>query len=273
MDQFGFIKLLERATDLPLAVRRLGPGATMRLVESHLYEYWSHLMVGSKPKPNDLRSVRPKGCVSPIYYRINTTDINVLQQIFLSGEYDCAGAESDPKFIVDCGANIGCASVFFLNRYPKARVVAVEADAKSFKICQLNLEPYGTRIKAIHGAIWPRTEALAVDRGEAGKGQEWSFQVRPCREDEPQEVEAVSLAHLVKEAPNGWIDLLKIDIEGGEQELFSADVEPWLSRTGTIVIELHGQTCKDTFFRAIEPYPFRVENAGYVWIAHRDDPT
>lgn len=269
MDQFRFIRFVEQAADLPRAVNRLGVGATMGLVRSHLYEYWSHLMVGSKPKLNSLRSVWPRGCSSPIHYRINTTDINVFQQIFLSGEYDCAGAESDPEFIVDCGANIGCASAFFLNRYPKARVLAIEADAKNFEVCKLNLEPYGTRVKVIHGAIWPRTEALAVDRGEDGKGQEWSFHVRPCREGEPQEVEAVSLADLVKEAPNGQIDLLKIDIEGGEQDLFSADVEPWLSRTRTIVVELHGQTCQDTFLRAIEPYSFHVENTGYMWIAHR----
>jgi FkbM family methyltransferase len=273
MYRLGFRRFLEQTTRLPRAVRRLGLGATMKLVRSHLTEYLSHVMLDPKSRPISLRSVRPRGCATPVYYRINTTDINVLQQIFLSGEYDCVGTEADPEFIVDCGANIGCASVFFLNRYPKARVLAIEADEKNFEVCRLNLEPYGTRVKAIHGAVWPRTEALTVDRGEGNDGDAWSFQVRPCREGEPKEIDAFSLADLLQEAPNHRIDLLKIDIEGGEEQLFSAEVDPWLSRTKTIVIEFHGKSCEEAFSKAVEAHPFRVEKAGYVSVARRYGPT
>jgi FkbM family methyltransferase len=270
MHQLGFTRIFDQATDLPRAVRRLGLGATMGLVQSHLTEYGSHFKVGPRPAPNSLRSVRPRGCTSQIHYRINTTDINVLQQVFLSGEYDCAGSEPDPEFVVDCGANIGCASVYFLNRYPKARVVAVEADAGNSEVCRKNLEPYGERAKVIHGAIWPRSEPLTVERGE---GEEWSFSVRPCREGEPGEIEGVSLADLAREAPDGRIDLLKIDIEGAELELFSADVEPWLSRTKALVIELHGADCHDTVLGTLRRHRFRLEDAGYVWIARREGAT
>jgi FkbM family methyltransferase len=221
-------------------------------------------------RTNVLRSVRPAGCAAPIHYRINTTDINVLQQVFLSGEYDCAGSEVRPGFIVDCGANIGCASVYFLNRYPEAHVVAIEPDAGSFGVCRLNLEPYGRRALPLHGAVWPRSEALTVERGEGRTTQEWSFSVRPCRPGESQEIESIELGGLLERAPNGRIDLLKIDIEGGEEELFASGFEPWLSHTRTIVIELHGQTCREVFRRAVAPYGFRMEDHGPVTIARRD---
>lgn len=271
MDQTGVIRLLGQAADLPRAVRKLGLGATIGLVRSHLAEHRARILGPPRAGGNPLRAVRPKGCEAPIHYRINTTDINVLQQVFLSGEYDCVGSEPNPELIVDCGSNIGCASVYFLNRYPRARVISVEADLGNFDVGRLNLAPYGSRVEAIHGAIWPRFEALTVERNEPGKTQEWSFFIRPCREGEPKEVDGVSLADLVEQAPGRRIDLLKIDIEGGERELFSSGFEPWLSRTKTLVIELHGPDCRAAFLRAVGLYPFRVEDFGPVTVARRDD--
>jgi FkbM family methyltransferase len=270
MDQFGIRRFCEQASDLPRAVRRLGVGATAGLVGSHLTEYCTRYLSGAGARRKSLRSVRPNGCLAPIHYRINTTDINVLQQVFLSGEYDCAGSEAGARFIVDCGANIGCTSVFFLNRYPEARVVSIEADAGNFAVCRQNLGPYAPRVDPILGAIWPTAEALVVERGEDGKSQEWSFHVRPCREGERKEIDGVTLGDLLARAPEGRIDLLKIDIEGAELELFADGYDPWLSRTKTIVIELHGQPHRDVFSRAIEPYRFRVEDVGPVTIARRD---
>ncbi len=271
MDQFGLRRFLEQATDLPRAVRRLGLRTTLALVRSHLAEYRARLLGGSRrPGRKSLASVRPKSCVAPIWYRLNTTDINVLQQVFLSGEYDCAGKEPDPRFIVDCGANIGCASVYFLTRYSRARVVAIEADAGACDICRLNLAPFGPRAELIHGAIWPKAEELVVERGQGGDRAEWVFSVRPRRECESKEIDAVLLTDLVERSPEGRIDLLKIDIEGAEEQLFAADCAPWLSRTRTIVIEVHGQACRDAFSRAIEPFHFRIEDAGPVLIAYRE---
>jgi FkbM family methyltransferase len=218
-----------------------------------------------------MHSVRPKGCAAPIHYRLYTSDINVLAQIFLSGEYVCVGSEVEPKFIVDCGANIGCASVYFLNRYPNASVIAIEPDSGNFEVCQLNIAPYGARIRALHCAVWPRCEGLTFDRGVNGDAGEWGFRARACRQDERPEIDGMSLTSIVEKSPNGWIDLLKIDIEGGETELFATDFDPWLSRTKTIVIELHGKLCRDVFHRTVGLYPFRIEDFGSVTVARRQD--
>jgi len=213
--------------------------------------------------------VRPKDCPFPLYYRVHSTDINVLQQIFLSGEYDCAAFERGVEFVVDCGANIGCASAFFLNRYPGSRVVAIEAELRNFEMCRRTLGPYGSRACAIHGAVWPASEPLTVVRGESEQVKEWAFSVRPCREGEPKEIEGISLNDVVESSPKKRIDLLKIDIEGGERELFANGFESWLSRTRTIVIETHGPECREVFLRAIMPYGFKIQETEYVTIARQ----
>ena len=269
MEQLTFGRVFEQALKLPRAIRRLGVPATTTLVRSHLAHYAARLSRGPGSREKPLRRVRPRGCASPIVFRMNTSDIKVVQQVFLRGEYDCVGAEPDPMFIVDCGANIGCASVYFLNRYPKARVVAIEADAANYEVCRTNLEPYGDRARAIHGGVWPRSEALVVDRGDGAPGGEWAFRVRPCREGEAAEIQGIGLAELVEASPGGRIDILKIDIEGGEEDLFAADVGPWLSRTGAVVIELHGPSCERVVEAAVEPFGFRLEPRGPVSVARR----
>ena len=191
MDQAGIMRFLGQASDLPFAIRKLGLSATAGLVRTHLEEYGSKIAGRATASAHVLRSVRPKACAFPLYYRVHSTDINVLQQVFLSGDYDCAGFERGVEFVVDCGANIGCASAFFLNRYPGSCVVAIEAELGNFGICRQNLEPYGSRVRAIHGAVWPRSEPLIVVRGEPV--EEWAFSVRPCRDGEPKEIDGISL--------------------------------------------------------------------------------
>jgi hypothetical protein len=50
---------------------------------------------------------------------------------------------------------------------------------------------------------------------------------------------SVSLCTILEQAGNPMIDILKLDIEGAELELFRSNPDPWLSRTRSIAIEIH----------------------------------
>ena len=65
-----------------------------------------------------------KGYKHPIFIRSNSTDISNFHEIF-NIEFPLPN-NLNPKFIIDAGANVGYASIFFLNKYPKASVIAVE---------------------------------------------------------------------------------------------------------------------------------------------------
>src|SRR5262249_49426694 len=57
--------------------------------------------------------------------RSKTTDIRVFEQIFVFG--DCrVKLQSEPHFIVDAGAHIGCSALFFASSFPRANVTAIE---------------------------------------------------------------------------------------------------------------------------------------------------
>jgi len=52
------------------------------------------------------------------------------------------------------------------------------------------------------------------------------------------------------------VDFLKVDIEGGELELFGKNTEAWLPAIRNIAIEFHGDDCEKTFFGALKGYDY-----------------
>jgi hypothetical protein len=57
-----------------------------------------------------------------------------------------------------------------------------------------------------------------------------------------------------------YIDLLKIDIEGAESELFRSNYESWLSKTRAIVVEIHNHfnpMCSSTLEKALSQFGFK----------------
>lgn len=232
--------------------------------------YLERFYAGLGYHPKAIRRVRLPGYRYPFYYRLNSSDFGIVWHVLIRRDYDCVAHEKDVSLILDCGANIGCASFFFLHQYPEARVIAVEPDSGNFELCRRNLEPFKDRVILENSGIWPVSEPLRVIRGDYRDGQEWSFQVRPTSEGERPDVMGVSIPDLVKSSEFSDIDLLKIDIEAAERELFSRDVAPWLSRTRHIAIELHGPECERVFFDAIADYDFDVRTSGELTICNRN---
>ena len=64
----------------------------------------------------------------PLKCRPKTTDIRVFRQIYVSREYRCLDEVRDAGLIIDCGANVGYSSAYFLTRFPKSYLIAIEPD-------------------------------------------------------------------------------------------------------------------------------------------------
>lgn len=198
-------------------------------------------------------------CVQhPVHLRIGTTDAATYLQVLVQQQYLAVG-ELAPEIIVDCGANAGFTSAWMLSRWPKARVVALEPFPGSAAIARRNLAPYGARAELREAAIWSHAGRLVV---EAVPGNEWGVQVREARAGEAGDVDALGIADLG--LPR--IDLLKIDIEGSETELFSARTDAWLPSVGAIAIELHGPQHRAVFEAALAGYDYAVHDEGELTI-------
>jgi FkbM family methyltransferase len=229
----------------------------------HSVLFWDQVRsYAALPRRDKPVSVRLAG--KPAWFRPWTSDYAAYQQVFREEEYGGVGEIGDPRIIIDCGANIGLASIYFLNRFPECTVLAVEPDAENVSICRHNLQPYGARAKVIHGAVWSDRGRLTVIPSRFGPAEKWGIQVRPFQSGDPEQtaVDAFDIPSLMACAQVSQVDLLKIDIERSELVLFSSSIEQWLPRVRNLVIELHDEECSRAFFSALEYYDYRLLHRG-----------
>ena len=105
-----------------------------------IYNFRCHLL--RLPALSGLQWFSVDGIEHAIAIRVGTSDSTIFQQIFTEQEYGPLAALPGPSLILDCGANVGYSAIWFLNRFPSARVIAVEPDLENFRMCQANLAPY-----------------------------------------------------------------------------------------------------------------------------------
>jgi len=180
-----------------------------------------------------------------VYYRIGTSDQHVIYSVLLKG-----GKKSEywiprpirPATILDIGANIGAAALYFARTYPQARVFSFEPIAANYSLLQRNSSPY-TNIRAFNLALGPRDETiqLIASPDERNLGGYSMFQRGATAECERISVECRAIADVLSEIGGKAPDLIKIDTEGAEYRILTALPEQTLSQVMWIVGELHGE--------------------------------
>lgn len=260
--------LYRRATDLPRLVYRHLIRPLLKYPRKLGYRQTAHLIFDQWFARSEFQ-ITVQGIAHPLWIRPRTSDLRVFDQIFIAENYHLPFAVP-AQLILDLGANVGYASVYFARHYPDARIIAVEPESSNFRVLARNIEPYPNVI-AIEAAIWPRAEQLAVDKS----GPEWGFRVTANGTSEMPSVKGITIDEVLARWSGGApVDLLKIDIEGAEKELFSAPCDSWLARTRLIVIELHDQMvpgCEKALERITRSYRFLTMTNGEDTILVRND--
>ncbi len=227
--------------------------------------YRTRTMLGFQ-QPTSLE-IKPRQAKYPLLARLgDSSDIRVFHEIFNFDGYGGIRKLSSPRLIVDLGANVGYASAYFLSCFPAAKVLAVEPAPSSFELCCRNLMPYGDRAQVVRGAAWSRRCELVVARG-VGDGREWATQVHEGNGVQDGEtVEGWDIPGLLQLAGENQIDLLKVDVEGSEREIFNSSSSGWLPNVRNICIELHGADCEEVFLRALGDFDYDLERSGELTI-------
>ena len=210
-------------------------------------------------KPGIIRGVL-KNYRHPIFLRNESSDINVFGQVIYEKEYEFK-YRVNPSVIVDCGANIGMATIFFKNKFPEATIISVEPEPSNFKLLQKNTEQY-PNVHCLNYGIWNRSTHLKITNNTRGN---WGFTVEEADKEANDTIQAISIDEIMKRYQLDHIDILKIDIEGSERKLFESNTGKWLPFVKVIVIEFHDATVKDcvkTFHKALEAYEYEIKTHG-----------
>lgn len=167
----------------------------------------------------------------PLLLQDGSMDYRLFSDIFLYENYNLNLAQT-PAYIMDCGANTGISTRYFVKKYPLAKFAAIEPDQRNFGLLKKNLEGSGAAL--FQAAIHNERKQLQL------AGDDLSSYSRRFVETGhgSESVAAMPLQDVFEKL--GWpgIDLLKIDIEGGETAMFDTQ-DPWLSKVNVFVIEFH----------------------------------
>lgn len=210
--------------------------------------------------------INEKG-IGKIYLRRGTSDLPVYRQVFLNGEYEMK-VNTTPKLIIDLGANIGLFSLLMKKKFPNSQIIAIEADPNNFLVLRQNLERYSDII-CINAAIWNINTKLKVDSND--NIAEWGKTVSLMSKEEKGAIviDGITMNDVKREYSLDIIDILKIDIEGAEFELFLSNTE-WLDDVKMVIIEFHDSVNKNTsssFFRELSKrseYSFNISGENVV---------
>jgi FkbM family methyltransferase len=208
--------------------------------------------------------------ISPIRLRVPSSDISVYEQIYINQDYDFL-VETPPKVIIDAGANIGLASVYFANKYPGATIIAIEPGRDNFELLKRNVESYRNVIP-LHSALWNKNETLKLV--DPGLGH-WGFMTEgldvsgKTSAKFSHTVHAITLGKIMADYHLETIDILKIDIEGAEKEVFE-DSSAWIGKVKSVIIELHEDMksgCNRNFYNGTNGFDDEWKQGENVYLA------
>ncbi len=164
--------------------------------------------------------------------------------------------------ILDIGANIGAASIYFALAYPEARILAVEPGRDAFALLQKNIAPFGN-VRAFNFGLHNKAAKVPlyrsrVDSVTASVGKSFlntqefdEIQLRPVREWR-------------QENDIARADIVKIDTEGCEVPIL-AEMADMLGQVRVIYLEYHSEEDRRTIDDMLAPthvvWRGRIEHA------------
>ena len=172
-------------------------------------------------------------------------DFVVCNQIFIKKVYDLKWLKrfneimnlyenlSNP-LIIDLGANIGASSVWFASQFPKAKIIALEPEQNNFNLLNKNSKGISSIIP-IHGAISSVSGEVYLNDPNLGP---LGFRTSNIPEKNSFTVKSFTIEEILLMEKRGNPFILKVDIEGAEEDLFSRDSIVF-DYFPLIIIELH----------------------------------
>ena len=205
-----------------------------------------------------------------------SSDFEIFNQVFLFKEYlpvvkaynSNFNIKSDMTFnIIDAGSNIGLTTLFFLDYFQNASIICIEPEIENFKILEFNLDSLKNReVIKINGALWSSNCKIKIVNDFRNKSSA-SFRVQES--NQKNDIAAYSISQLMADYNFEVLDILKIDIEGSEKQLFTHPTSnlEFLKLTKCIAIEIHDEfDCREEICNILLDFGFVLFPEGELTI-------
>jgi FkbM family methyltransferase len=197
-----------------------------------------------------LIQVRAPALKRPLTIRRTPPDVRVFEQVYVDRLHE-VDVPFEPRLIIDAGAHIGCVTVALAAKFPECTILAVEPEADNYTLLCRNTAAHHNVIP-IRAAVWYKPAVLSIRNPESAS---WTFQMKQVSPGESGSAIGLTVAELLKWSGSPEIDILKLDVEGAEREIFAAaESDGWLDHVRQIRVELHDRIvpgCEEAVEKAI----------------------
>lgn len=255
MNVISSIRQLSRVLSQDRQLAKLGVGRGWYASRHYLGRFRNRFGLASKETQGRFR-VSDK----EVIIHLMPEQLSTLYGVFGDNEYDLSQLISAaPDTILDLGANSGMAAVYLHAHYPHAKIACVEPDPRNINLLHKTLASNQLRdsIKVFPAAIASKPGQLKLRMGENSTCS--ALETSPMHDLADSTMVEVTTVPLLLEQL-GWerINLLKVDIEGTEDELFSID-NSWLNRIDALVLEIHPNTTPEKIQSYLAPFGFTIK--------------
>jgi FkbM family methyltransferase len=168
------------------------------------------------------------------------TDLKAFWQVYLRRVYR---VDANDRQIVDLGANVGIFTLYAARCAPHAKILAVEPFPSSFHRLVETVRSHGIeeRVKCLNAAA-TGTNSMRImpDSAVPSQRRRLASISSSSSVNSGTEVAGQTLETILNENRLERVDLLKIDIEGSEYEVFLSSSNNVLARVHRIAMEYHG---------------------------------
>jgi FkbM family methyltransferase len=201
---------------------------------------------------------------------------HLIKEAFIDFHYFVA-LEKEKPIIFDIGSNIGITVLFFKKLYPKSIIYSFEPDPDTFALLKNNIEknnlrtvfPYNAGMSNVSGKAvlyipsWSNgSSSLFREKIEIEKGYAQACSATAEPQVSEKEVDIIRCSDFLQENRITHIDLLKIDVEGAEENIID-DISAHLDLIDFIVLEFH--YAKDHIMRnSLGTIIAKLEEAGFI---------
>ncbi len=198
-----------------------------------VFKNWYKLVFPFNRFFRGVQKLRLRNGMSAYVRDVRSIDTNMLIDVLWKKEYELERISlPENPIIFDLGANIGTFSLEAKRVYPTAHITAYEPHPDSCRILKMNAPFVTLKQKAAAGKT-------GVVQFEDGK----NFVGLHIVKEGGITVDAESLDDILKNTDK--VDLLKIDIEGGEYDLLMSASPHTLLKVQSIIMETHDSIPKD----------------------------
>lgn len=221
---------LKQPVELWKLSRRLGLGtrATANLFRAY---YFGRRLALQKLSPKSLVIDLPRW--GKVVVRVNGYDHRLLQQIFLREDYKLQGHSI--RRVLDLGANIGAASLYFSKLFPEAEFACVEPSPQNTPFLRRMLGLNNVRARVFEAAIGSEQGEIEL---YLSREPDCTSIYRPGNVLGVVKVPLITVPEVLRQMNWDSVDLLKIDVEGAERLVLTQN-NSWLSKVRMITGESH----------------------------------